>query len=110
MMGIEIDPGERCETAAEGAALGLLGLMSGISEEHWCAGWLTDLEFRLWDAQAGKYGQGVITERQVKLLRLLSEECEGWWHWKEDAENPEFISLAEWRDIVAKRKDPPPPA
>jgi hypothetical protein len=78
-MGIGINSDERCETAAEGAALGLLGLMSGISEEYWCAGWLNGLEFDLWNAQAnGRYGQGAITERQAKLLRLLSEECEGW--------------------------------
>ena len=25
--------------ATGGAALGLLGLMTGLSEEHWCAGW-----------------------------------------------------------------------
>jgi hypothetical protein len=32
-MTIAINSSERCETAAEGAAMGLLGLMSGISEE-----------------------------------------------------------------------------
>ena len=101
-----INPGERCETTAEGAALGLLGLMSGISEEYWCAGWLTSLEFDLWNAAQAdrKYGHGIITERQATLLRLLSEECEGWWHWKEDADNPQFVPLNEWRTIVEKRK------
>ena len=105
-MRMDINPGERCDSAAEGAARGLLGLISGISEEYWYAGWLTCLEFDLWDVQAGsKYGHGIVTERQVTLLRLLSEECEGWWHWKEDADNPQFISLDEWRTILAKRKE-----
>jgi hypothetical protein len=36
-MDIAVSPGEGCESAAEGAALDLLGLMSGISEEYWCA-------------------------------------------------------------------------
>ena len=101
----EINPGERCEDTAEGAALGLLGLMSGISEEFWCAGWLIGLEFDLWNAAANaKYGQGAITERQVTLLRLLSEECDGWWHWRDGADNPEFVRLNEWREIVERHR------
>jgi hypothetical protein len=69
-----------CDTAKEGAALGLLALMAGISEEYWCAAWISGLEYELWQADAGqKCGQGVITERQAALLRLLSEECGGWW-------------------------------
>jgi hypothetical protein len=104
-MGISINSGERCETTAEGAALGLLGLMSGISEECWCAGWLIGLEFRLWDAKANaKCGREIVTERQATLLRLLSEECGGWWHWKDGADNPQFVSIDEWLGIVAKRK------
>jgi hypothetical protein len=97
-----INPGERCESPAEGAALGLLGLVSGISEECWCASWLDGLEFDLWKAATNvNYGQGRITERQAKLLRLLSEECDGWWCWKGDeTDNPQFVSLAEWRGIL----------
>lgn len=35
---IQIDPNQvRCDQADEGAALGLLGMMMGISEEFWCA-------------------------------------------------------------------------
>jgi len=100
-MRFDINPGERCETTDEGAALGLLGLMSGISEECWCASWLKGLEFDLWNvAVHTSYGQGTITERHAILLRLLSEECEGWWCWKnEEADNPEFVSLAEWKTI-----------
>jgi hypothetical protein len=29
-------------------------LMSGISEEYWCAGWLAGLEYTLWNAITGK--------------------------------------------------------
>jgi hypothetical protein len=105
-MGIPIYSSERSDTAAEGAALGLLGLMTGISEEYWCAGWLKGLEFDLWDAQPNStHGHGVITERQAVLLRLLSEECEGWWHLEDGADNPQFISIAEWLKILAKRTE-----
>jgi hypothetical protein len=101
-MGCDIKPVERCDTAAEGAALGLLGLMSGISEEYWYASWLRGLEFDLWNVAANtKYGHGTITERQAALLRLLSDECDGWWHWtNSEADSPEFVSLDEWRAIL----------
>jgi hypothetical protein len=96
-MGIGVDPGERCESAAEGAALGLLGLMSGISEDYWCAGWVHGLEFDLWDAAMNAADHRFkVTARQANLLRLLSEECDGCWYWKEDRDdNPQFVSLSE---------------
>jgi len=99
---------ERCESSAEGAALGLLGLMSGISEEYWCASWLHGLEFDLWKAATdANYGRGRISERQAKLLQLLSEECDGWWHWKEsEADNPKFVSLVEWQEILNRSTEP----
>lgn len=84
----------RCGAADEGAALGLLGLMTGISEEFWCAGWMSGLEFSLWGVPAGmRYGQGNITERQSQLLKLLSDECDGWWWWNDGAK---FIRKADW--------------
>lgn len=93
-----------CDQSDEGAALGLLGLMTGLSEEHWCSGWMSGLEFSLWEAKAGdRFGQGVITERQATLLRLLSEECDGWWYWVRDS-GPRFARLSEWREMVAKGK------
>ena len=96
--------------ASEGAAVGLMALMAGLSEEHWCAGWLSGLEYSLWrvreceahpvpDSVAG-FGMGKITDRQRDLLRLLSDEAGGWWVWPEDADEQQFIPLADWRDRV----------
>ena len=31
-----------CDCPEDGAKLGLLALMAGISEECWCAGWMAD--------------------------------------------------------------------
>ena len=105
-MGIGVNPGERCESAAEGAALGLLGLMSGISEECWCAGWLSGLEFDLWDAvMNANTGRLRMTTRQATLLRLLSEECDGWWRWSDRTENTEFVSLDEWKAILERASE-----
>jgi len=89
-----------CDLAEEGAAVGLLALMTGISEELWCASWMSDLEFALWLAEPGRrYGQGAITERQSILLRLLSEECDGWWRWDD---GPKFIKREAWIASLAK--------
>lgn len=100
---IENDPNDiQCGDAEEGAALGLLGMILGISEEFWCAGWMSGIEYDLWCVEAGKnYGQGVITERQAMLLRLLSEECSGWWYWHNN-DGPKFIRLDKWREKIAK--------
>lgn len=99
---IDNDPNSiRCGDTEEGAALGLLGLMTGISEEFWCAGWMSGLEFDLWQAPTGKsYGQGQLTERQATLLKLLSDECDGWWYWR-NHDGPKFIRLDEWRAKLA---------
>lgn len=89
----------RCDDTSEGAAIGLLGMMTGISEENWCAGWMSGIEFDLWEVVAGKsYGQGVITDRQARLLRDLSDECDGWWYWQD---GPKFIRREAWRERVA---------
>ena len=106
---IPVNPGDCfCESAEEGAAFGLLGLMTGLSEDLWCAGWLDDLEdlwcagwlddleYILWDGSPDRpLGLGVLTGRQRKLRRILSEECDGWWIWKDG--NPKFVSLEWWR-------------
>jgi hypothetical protein len=85
-----------CDDRQEAAALGPLALMTGISEEFWCAGWMAGLEDALWRVQPGtKWGQGTISERQALLLRLLSEECDGWWRWEDNA-GPVFVKLADW--------------
>lgn len=93
----------RCSDAAEGAALGLLGLMTGISEEYWCAGLMSGMQYDLWHVEAGwRYGRGVISERQASLLRLLHEECDGWWVWS-GSYGPKFLRTTAWLDHLRAR-------
>jgi hypothetical protein len=94
---LSVDPNECCcDSSAQGAALGLLGLMTGLSEEYFRAGWVQGLEYSLWSAEPGQpFGSGEITERQTQLLRLLSAECEGWWIWQHN--RPKFVTLEWWR-------------
>lgn len=86
------------DLAEEGAQYGLLCLMTGISEEFWAAGWMSGLEFSLWRAANGGergYGMGKISDRQATLLKLLSDEAEGWWIY-EDSIGPRFLSMKAW--------------
>ena len=97
-----------CDDAEEGARVGLLGLMTGLSEELWCAGWLVDLEFILWFASHGDAaatGSRAATPRQAELLRLLSDEAGGWWVYGKDG--PVFLQTEEWlrRLEQAPRRD-----
>lgn len=101
------------DLAKEGAQFGLLCLMTGISEECWAvgwmngSGWMNNLEHYLWRvAQGGErgYGMQTITERQATLLKLLSEEADGWWVWDDDG--PRFISLTAWQAKRASLTSP----
>lgn len=85
------------DTPDEAAAMGLLALMTGLSEELWCAGWISGLEHSLWHARergSAPFGMGEITQRQCDLLRLLSDEADGWWVWDDGAH---FVFLDDWR-------------
>ena len=76
----------------------LADFMSTLSEECYCAGWMTHLEYTLWEAVQGgpfPYGQSVISESNVGLLRDLSGRCGGWIYW--DGTNEEtFIGIKDW--------------
>lgn len=101
-----------CDLASEGAEAGLLALMTGISEQHWAASWMHGLEFSLWRAMEGGprgYGMSEISERQIRLLRLLSEEADGWWRWDDGPDEPRFVRLEDWREIARAALYPAPP-
>jgi len=84
------------------AAIDLWALMSDISEECWCAGWMASLSHFLWDiAMAAPashpYGQGEVSAAQAEALRALSAMAGGWWIWcgldNPDGGNQEFLPI-----------------
>lgn len=89
-----------CDLAEEGAQTGLLALMTGISEETWAAGWMHGIEYSLWRAAEHGHEGTEATERQARLLKLLSEEANGWWYYH-DMAGARFVRLDEWRAHVA---------
>ncbi len=59
----------------------LLQLMSDLSEEAYCAGWMEGLEFALWSAVLNgpqKYGHLQITPDHINQLKRLAHERFGW--------------------------------
>ena len=84
----------------------LLRMMRDISEDCWCAGWLTDLEFTLWNAvTTGKMGSGwgVVEERDLLRMKYLHELTGGWWIWASGEQRERFVTTDEWLRIVSER-------
>lgn len=84
-------------------------LMSEISEECMCAGWIMDLEYTLWDVLQGKpvwSRWSDISPTQLEMLREVSEELGDWVIWNPDpkaTEDTVFVSLGEWQRMYAER-------
>ena len=87
----------------------LLYKMKEYSQDGFCATWLVDLEFELWEAadvatpaKGESYAMAVSKE-----CRPLAEIAGGWWVWPGDLapkeEAPVFVSLPEWHQILASR-------
>ena len=80
-------------------------LMSGMSEECWCAGWLSGLEYILWDAVTGKR-KNICGPEEIEQLKYLSEKCGGWIVWDEQATDERFVPMEQWlRLYEAKRRE-----
>jgi len=99
----------------EEAAEVLADLMSDISEDVWCAGWLHGLEYILWRfAEDIPDQDGDLTDITCpcykKVLHELSERAGVWVAWNPDAFKVEeaphrlHIPLAEWRETWEARE------
>lgn len=85
-------------------ARALMEAMSDISEDRWCAGWLTGLEYCLWQAittdgvpQDGMRG-APLTAAAVARLWMLAYRAGGWIRW---ADGEVFVPFAEWESLYA---------
>lgn len=80
-------------------------MMRHISEEIYHAGWLDDLEFRLWrDSEFGTSHEGPfeIDDDQAGKLRELSRLCGGWIAWSDSLGGPEWIPLERWLPLYQR--------
>ena len=56
----------------------LAAFMSDLSEQGWYAGWMTGLEYALWEAVLGggrQYGHLTLTDAHIARLRELADGC-----------------------------------
>ena len=87
--------------------------MSDLSEDCWCAGWMTDLEFTLWEALttgARELGWDGIEERDLSRLKHLHAMAGGWWVWDKSDTGNRFVTSEEWLAILAERRKQVPDA
>ncbi len=90
------------------AARLLARVMSGLSEDYFCAGWLGDCEYALWadltgyEEIAGVKAWG-ITQEEKDELRLAHEVAGGWIVWGEGGET--YLSNKDWQEHL-KQKTP----
>ena len=79
--------------------------MSRLSEECYCAGWMTGLEYQLWEVVLGsrtEYGLHQFTSEEITGLRELSALCGGWIVWSDEEQEEVFIPIEKWEAIFAK--------
>jgi hypothetical protein len=90
----------------------LFDLMSQISEDCFCAGWIGGNEYEVWHAL--QYGDPWPANRRMspRLLRLcqsLSTKIDGWIYW---SDGPYFAPMTQWLAMVDERRKlaaPPKP-
>jgi hypothetical protein len=74
----------------------LLPLMAELSEEHWCASWLCDLEIDLQavlDGGPATYlGLSPMTDTDFNNLKILRNTAKGWWTWADDDHCVKFVA------------------
>lgn len=88
--------------------------MSDISEEAWCAGWMTGNEFALWDIACNpqsdrRYGQIIVSVGDAATLKDMADTIGGWIYWYDDEQEPDlpssewgprFVPMERWKKIV----------
>jgi hypothetical protein len=97
----------------EAATMSLFMLMNGLSEKCFGGSWVAGVEYSLWDYRQNgprdeptRSVENTITKRECLLLRLLSEECGGWWMVPDidrHADPVEFVTLSEWEAHIRRR-------
>lgn len=91
----------------------LYDLMSDISEDCYCAGWMMGNEYAIWGALTDgdrRYGMSEMDAGQLEKCRILSDELGGWIVWVDDEQDPDlpveewgprFIPMDRWLGMVA---------
>ncbi len=79
-------------------------MMSDISKEASCAGWMANLEYVLWDATLNgerKYGRYFITKKDINQLTALCEITNSWIYFDESGEET-AMPVKQWKEKFKK--------
>jgi len=90
------------KSADKSSANELADEISRISEENYCAGWLSGIEEMLWDVVNGREVEGLrLPQESVNKLRKLNHESGGWWCWS--GKVLVFVTTEEWSEMLKSR-------
>ena len=78
----------------------LARLVSDLSEDYWCAGWLSECEYALWADVTGTEVLGhkgwSISQADKEELQIAQKLADGWVIWLEEDADPKFLTLTAW--------------
>lgn len=83
--------------------------MEDYSQNGFCASWLVELEWELWEAAEWNIPDDprTMTIEASRECRALAEIAGGWWVWKDETvpsdDGPVFIPTARWLERLAER-------
>jgi hypothetical protein len=85
----------------------LANLISDISEDCYCAGWMSGIEYELWallvdPTTKRDRGMSRVEDDDIATLREISNEIGGWIYWDDD-DGKRFCPIGEW--LVRYEKD-----
>jgi hypothetical protein len=86
----------------------LYELMSEISEDCWCAGWMHGNEFSLWEAISTgnlRYGMGEMDRDLLAQVAALSVKTGKWIIWRDDQDGLDPHDVSEWGPYAVSLKD-----
>ena len=75
-----------------------------ISESHYAAGWMSGIEYTVWDAT--QTPSRLLTEHEAQLLRAASEVIDGWIAWSDHVGDGVFVPMSEWRRLQSEETNP----
>jgi hypothetical protein len=90
----------------------LIAELRDISEDRFCAGWMHEVEFHVWESvqqwrdgyreeEEGGMGDGspCVTKEQATALEVLSDLIGGWVFWAPGDKEPKFVTMSEFHRV-----------